>query len=193
MKKNLVILALAMFSFANAQKGSVLVMGNVGYNSEKTSNSGSNNKQNSFNFVPKVGYQFHENWTAGIESSYTKLNQDLSNDNVYSYKTFSVGGFMRYSKVLNQTFSAYADLGAGFQNKKETSINNVGEQYPDKGNGFYVGLTPALLLNVGRGFGVNFNIGSIAYNTLNFEGDRTVDRFSFTFGQSFAIGLSKNF
>jgi len=43
MKKILVITALAMFSFANAQKGSVLVMGSVAYNSQTTSyNAGDN-------------------------------------------------------------------------------------------------------------------------------------------------------
>lgn len=35
MKKTLMILALAMFSFANAQKGTVLVMGNFGFTSQK--------------------------------------------------------------------------------------------------------------------------------------------------------------
>jgi len=193
MKKILVIVALAMSSFANAQKGSVLVMGSVSYYSEKTTSPGSESKQDVFNFVPKVGYQFHDNWTAGIESAYSKTNQDFNTGNVYNYSTFSVGGFLRYSKVLNQTFSAYADLGTGFQNKKETSINNAGERYPDKGNGFYVGVTPALLLNVGKGFGLNFNIGTIGYNTLNFDNDRKVKQFNSSFGQSFGIGLSKNF
>ncbi|MDR6761131.1 hypothetical protein J2Y38_001329 [Flavobacterium sp. 2755] len=193
MKKILVIAALAMFSFANAQKGSVLVMGSVAYFSENTSSPGSENKQNTFNFVPKVGYQFHENWTAGLESGYAKTKQNINSGNVYNYSTFSVGGFLRYSKVLNQTFSAYADLGTGFQNKEETSINNIGERFPYKGNGFYVGITPAILLNVGKGFGINFNIGTLGYNTLKFDDDRTVDKFNFTFGQSFSIGVSKNF
>lgn len=35
MKKTLVILALAVVSFANAQKGSVLVLGNLSYYSQK--------------------------------------------------------------------------------------------------------------------------------------------------------------
>ena len=69
MKKILVILALAMISFANAQKGSVLVMGSINYQSQNTSNSGLETKQNYFGFSPKVGYQFHENWTAGIEAA----------------------------------------------------------------------------------------------------------------------------
>ncbi|MEP7093132.1 MAG: outer membrane beta-barrel protein, partial [Flavobacterium sp.] len=112
MKKMLVIVALAMFSFANAQKGSILVMGSFNYNSEKTSNSGSEIKNNNFGFSPKVGYQFHQNWTAGIEAGVSNSKQENVNTETKS-NNFSLGGFLRYSKPLNQTFSAYADLGVG--------------------------------------------------------------------------------
>lgn len=195
MKKILVIVALAMFSFANAQKGSILVMGSINYQSENTSNSGSENKINYFGFSPKVGYQFHQNWTAGIEAGVGTQKQESGN-NEYKNNTFSLGGFLRYSKPLNQTFSAYADLGLGYQSRKETS--EVGPiTSTNKGDGFYVGVTPAIFINVNKGFGLNFNIGGLGYNTLNYDGNDgngdNVKRFNFSFGQAFSVGISKNF
>lgn len=66
MKKILVMAALAICSFANAQKGTILVGGNVAYSSETTDYTNSETKSNQFSFSPKVGYQFHENWTVGV-------------------------------------------------------------------------------------------------------------------------------
>jgi hypothetical protein len=195
MKKMLVVLALAMVSFANAQKGSVLVMGSIEYNSQNVSNSGSETKENYFGFSPKVGYQFHENWTAGIEAGFGTAKtefgraEDKTND-------FSLGGFLRYSKPLNQTFSAYADLGVGYQNAKHT-ITGTPLAGINKGDGFYVDVTPAIFINVNKGFGLNFNIGGLGYNTYNFDGNDgngdNVKNFNFTFGKAFSVGISKNF
>ena len=197
MKKMLVVLALAMVSFANAQKkGSILVMGSIEYNSQNVSNSGSEGKYNDFAFSPKVGYQFDENWTAGIEAGVGTSKQENGNNTEYKTNNFSLGGFLRYSKPLNQTFSAYADLGVGYQNRKVTQdvgpVNTINE-----GDGFYIGITPAILVNVGKGFGLNFNVGGLGYDTLNYDGDNgngdNVKNFNFSFGQQFSVGISKNF
>ncbi len=197
MKKILVILALAMVSFANAQKGSVLVMGSVQYHSQNASNSGLETQSTLFSFSPKVGYQFHENWTAGIEGTVGTSKQEVKNDsNESKSNIYSVGGFLRYSKPLNQTFSAYADLGVGYQNSKSTNTTESVSS-TNQGDGFYIGVTPAILVNVGKGFGLNFNIGGIGYNTFNYDGNNgngdEFKNFSFTFGQAFSVGVSKNF
>lgn len=196
MKKNLVIAALAMFSFANAQKGSILVMGSVGYTTQKSGHNDLANKYSYFSFLPKVGYQFHENWTVGLEGGFSTVEDKTST--VYKSKTnaFSLGGFLRYSKPLNQTFSAYADLGLGYQNSKVTSRNGLFNT-TNKGDGFYVGVTPAIFINVHKGLGLNFNIGGLNYGSMNFNGDNgnSNDRstFDFTFGKAFSVGISKNF
>ncbi|PIF32651.1 outer membrane protein with beta-barrel domain [Flavobacterium sp. 9] len=194
MKKMLLIVALAMFSFANAQKGSVLVMGSVTYQSQKTSYAAGDNKQNFFSFSPKVGYQFHENWTAGIEGSVGTLKNEDGNRLLQKSNNFTLGGFVRYTKPLNETFSFYTDLGLGFQNRKDSSESQVGIVTTNKADGIYVGVTPAIFINVSKGFGLNFNIGSLGYNTLKFDnGGSDSKTFNFSLGQAFSVGISKNF
>lgn len=197
MKKILVLVALAMFSFANAQKGSILVMGSVSYNSQERPNIVTDNKYSFFGFSPKVGYQFHENWTAGIESEVSTSKDKISNSYLNKTNAFSVGGFLRYTKTLNQTFAAYADLGLGYQNTKSNFRNDMtSTNITDKGNGFYVGVTPAIFINVHNGFGLNFNIGGINYGALDYtgdSGDTSAKTFNITFGQSVSVGVSKNF
>ncbi|MEO7975990.1 outer membrane beta-barrel protein [Flavobacterium sp.] len=198
MKKLLLIIALAIFSYANAQEKSILVMVSGTYFSENISTSGNDIKQTSFGFAPKIGYQYHENWTGGLEASIVTIKQNTEGNTNYEYKynTVSLGGFLRYSKSLNETFSIYSDLGVGFQNKKEMNTSEEGKS--PEGFGYYVALTPAILINVTNGFALNFNIGSLGYNTLNYNSNNNINleavkKFNFTLGQAFTIGISKNF
>lgn len=196
MKKALLILALTMFSFANAQKGTILVLGNVGYESQQTGDSGNQPTLKSFNFSPKVGYQYNDNWTLGVESSIQNAKSTYTSGE-YKSNGLSVGGFVRYSKPLGELFSVYADLGSGYHNVEQTQYNVGLDPYlsTTKANGFYVGVTPALLMNISKGFGLNFNLGSLGYSTLNNTTNNGSDtqKFDFSFGQAFSIGISKNF
>ena len=195
MKKTLMILALAMFSYANAQKGTVLVSGNVGYSSQKSGNSGGQD-YDSFNFSPKVGYQYNDNWTIGVESS---INNSKTTSTMGDNKSngFSVGSFIRYSKPINEIFSFYSDLGIGYHNADQsyTTGGFNSSTNTNKADGFYVGVTPALFLNIKKGFGLNFNIGGLGYNTLKNTTSNGSDskNFNFSLGQAFSVGISKNF
>jgi len=198
MKKMLLILALATFSFANAQKGTILIGGNIGFTSEKNDNQGEERKSNSFGFSPKVGYQFHDNWTAGVEfalsSSKSTSSLNSIGESESKFNAFKVGAFVRYSVPLSETFSVFADLGAGFQNQKNKDYINGSLTSESKADGLYTGITPALFINMEKGFGLNFSIGGLGYETLSFDtSDTDVSKFYFNFGKTVNIGVSKNF
>ncbi len=204
MKKTLIIFALALVSFANAQKGTVLVTGNFSYSSQKVkyNNTVQQNQYENFSISPKIGYQFNDNWTVGGEFSFFKnYNEYFYNSSYlnasYDQKGFSVGAFMRYSKPLNETFSFYTDLGIGIHKIKENRLNYDGFQYYNtlsKGNGFYTNITPALFINIKKGFGLNFNIGGLSYGTINYDNNGGDNKnFNVNFGKTISIGVSKNF
>ncbi|PWA07988.1 outer membrane beta-barrel protein [Flavobacterium laiguense] len=202
MKKTVVILALAMMSFANAQKGTVLVSGNVSFWSNKDSNQGSESKYENFNFSPKVGYQFKDNWTVGVETGFSSSKNEYtyqeneSNNQERITKNFSAGAFVRYSKSLSQMFLLYADLGTGYKNLKETNTNSFSDPVSSTNtfDGFYMSFAPGLFLNIKNNFGLNFGIGGLSYsNTKSDQNSGSNSNFYFNFGQSFNIGISKNF
>jgi len=174
MKKFLLGVALLVATISSAQKGSMLVGGNVGFSSEKIGESKSTN----FEFSPKVGYQFADHWTAGVEGTIATLDVK----GFGKTENYKIGGFVRYSTPLSETFSFYTDLGAGYQN---SSLNNA--------KGMYASLTPALFINMKRGFGLNFSIGGINYDNLDGKNDPRQERFGFDFGKTLNIGISKNF
>lgn len=200
MKKMLLILALATLSYANAQKGTILVGGNIGYSSEKTDQQAENRKSNSFTFSPKVGYQFNDNWTVGGEFALSSSKGTVSlpnnaiEDSESKYNALKIGAFVRYSVPLSETFSVFADLGVGFQNQKNKNYINESLISKTKADGMYAGITPALFINMKKGFGLNFSIGGLGYETLNFDtSDTDVRKFYFNFGKTVNIGISKNF
>ncbi|RZJ55801.1 MAG: porin family protein [Flavobacterium sp.] len=193
MKKFLLVAALAICSFANAQKGTVLVGGNIGYSSEKAEYRFSEDKTNEFSFSPKVGYQFHDNWTVGGEFTVSSSTNDVAGDKE-KRNGFRAGAFVRYTMPLSQTFSVFADMGAGFQNVKNKYYEDGDLIGKSKADGMYVGVTPALFINMQKGFGLNFSIGGIGYETLSYDNNGAdVNSFYFNFGQTFNIGISKNF
>lgn len=196
MKKLLLILALTMFSFANAQKGTILVSGNLSYNSQKSGDSGSFPIYTNYSFSPKVGYQYNDNWTVGVESFIGNSKNTYSSGN-NKINGFSLGSFIRYSKPLGGNFSVYTDVGMGYRNEELIyfTAGSIPNTTTSKANGFYVGVTPALFLNINKGFGLNFNIGGLGYNTLNNKthNGSDVKNFNFSFGQAFSVGISKNF
>ncbi|WP_238555291.1 hypothetical protein [Chryseobacterium sp. P1-3] len=100
---------------------------------------------------------------------------------------------MRYAVPLSQTFAVYGDLGAGYQNMKDT-YTIAATTSERKMNGFYANFTPALFINFRNGFGLNFNIGGIRYGYLkDSDADVTNNRFNFSFGKEVGVGISKNF
>jgi opacity protein-like surface antigen len=205
MKKFLIVLALTVASFANAQKGTYLVSGNMSFWFDKSSVNGNELKSKHFNFSPNIGYQFKDNWTVGVNAhfssskdEYTFLGNNVQNNNFQETKTkgFSAGAFVRYSKSLSQTFLLYADLGAGYRNSKDTSTSLSQPQTHSKKttDGIYASFAPGLFLNIKNNFGLNFGIGGLSYsNTNNDQNNENGSKLSFNFGQSFTAGISKNF
>jgi hypothetical protein len=191
MKKVVIIAALAFVSLANAQKGSVLVAGNIGYESKSKGDT----KSNYFEFAPKVGYQFTENMTVGIESeigSATNSNVVANVKSEYNLDTFKIGSFLRYSKPLAGVFSVFGDLGVGFQSAKTS--NNLPLSSPDKATGFYIGFVPAVGVDLKKGFCLNFSIGGLGFDSMKVKGaSDATNTFAFTFGKQASVGISKNF
>ena len=196
----LLIFALATFSFANAQKGTILVGGNIGYSSENADHEIEERKSNSFSFSPRIGYQFHDNWTVGGEFTFSSsksevsLPNDIVGESESKYNAFKIGAFVRYTVPLNETFSVFADLGVGFQNQRDKNYINGLIASERKADGMYAGIMPALFINMKKGFGLNFSIGGLGYETLSYDASNTdVRKFYFDFGKTVNIGVSKNF
>ena len=184
--KKLVLGTVLMAGFAlasHAQKGSILLYGNVGISSTKEAD---DDKTSSFNINPGVGYQFTDNWTAGVNLGYGQTKYNPSGIGATSTsKEYNAGVFARYTKPLGNIFSIFGQANVGY----------VGTDFDGgKSNGFGANVFPAVALNVHNGFALNFSFGGISYETTKVKGaSESRNAFDLNFGQQAHIGVSKNF
>ncbi len=184
--KKLVLGAVLMTGFvfaSQAQKGSILLYGNVGISSTKEAD---DDKTSSFNINPGVGYQFSDNWTAGVNLGYgqTKFNPEGIGA-TSTTKEYNAGLFARYTKPLGSIFSIYGQGNAGYMG---TDFDG------SKSNGFGVNIFPAVAVNVYNGFALNFSFGGISYESTKVKGaSESRNEFDLSFGQQAHFGISKNF
>ncbi|WP_417429790.1 porin family protein [Halpernia sp.] len=204
MKKLLLVGAIALFSAVSAQKNSLLIGGNIGYNTSKTtvgSNPSINATSDQFSFNPLIGYQFADHLTAGVKFgvSTSKDTFNYTNNLSGTQKTnsFTYGVFGRYTIPLSDLFAVYGDLYVFGMNGKITtpSFNGTGITYSDtKTNGYGISLVPNIFINLKNSFKLNFNIGGLNYTHNEIKGvDNKTNQFGFQFGKGAVVGISKNF
>lgn len=226
----LALLAVGTLGTANAQEPrSILLYGDLGYHSDRhTDNlntlSSPGDKLTMWDVNAGVGYQFNHNWTLGAHVMWGQnadkaggagyVSDPFVTNYVNAYKltvtegetftenNYSVGPFARYSHYIrkSETFFWYSQLDFDYQGGYWT---NAGNPAFLKHTGIYLGLYPALGINVGCGYSLNFSIGGINYTSTKYSGGQALtpttgsvysdNAFNFTFGQQVNFGLSKNF
>ncbi|WP_276132760.1 outer membrane beta-barrel protein [Polluticoccus soli] len=210
----LALLAVASITAANAQKGSILVFGTASVENRNEELAGDETEFRSWHIQPGIGYQFHDNMTAGLEGGYSysarerefgpasALPLSLLDDQM----EWNIGAFYRYTHYFNQTFSVWGQFGVGYLNGDITRdrIDTVGNiarvaTTVNDYHGFRAYITPAFAINVHNGWALNFGFGGIEYRNVNFDdfaaGDiipESESRFNLTFGQQLNVGISKN-
>lgn len=205
----LAMLAVGAVASAQAQKpGSILIYGNAGFNSYKTTdNSGfpgasdDVSKKNVWNVSPGIGYQINRFLTLGLNLGVESVKETMDNGFVTAEdKTmgFQVGPFVRMTMPLNRTFFLFNQLNASFLTGKNTiddGINgtpDIEETY----KGFGVAWFPAVGINFTKCMSLNFSYGGLGYAQKNWDltgpAESKESAFAVTFGQQFNIGISAN-
>jgi len=189
MKKTILSLMLmaGITTAALAQEGSVLVYGNAGLSSNKIAD---DSKSSSYSILPGIGYQFSENWTAGLSFGVYGSRSEFGTT-VNKNNGFSVGPFVRYTHKISDLFSLFGQADVNYNSSKSTSFGDPSTTV----NGFNVGIIPAVQMNVKNGFALNFGFGGIEYGSSKVDapGVHSFNSFNLTFGQQVNFGISKNF
>jgi hypothetical protein len=209
MKKAALILlvCIGLAKMVDAQKGSYLVYGNLGFTSA-TDYYGE--KSNTYTINPGIGYQLSDNWTVGINVAAGGTRQELAqgatnvpSGNYYTTSSFNIGPFIRRAYQISNIFSIYGQLElnylSGTIDPNNSATNGVvGGSYDGFGTDFF----PAIGINIKNGWALNLAFGGISYQTKSYKGDyytnnlqvtNSASQFAVTFGQGATFGISKNF
>ncbi|WP_312764786.1 outer membrane beta-barrel protein [Epilithonimonas sp.] len=215
MKKLLLVGALALFGAVNAQKNTILVGGNISYNTSKTTNNTamfkSEGKADEFSFNPQIGYQVTDRFTVGVKLGVSSSKQTGESTfsgfpgvpaSTYNVEIkdnyFQYGVFGRYTVPLNETFAVFGELDVFASNGKskepDTTSGSTINYIETKTTGFGLAFTPNLFINFKNSFGLNFNIGGIGYTHEKVkDSEIKTNQFGFGFGKGITVGISKNF
>lgn len=175
---------LGIFANVTAQKNSILVFGDLGFNSIKDAAHGTHKTY----FVHTgIGYQFSDNWTGGLITGVEGVSE---NTNDTKSTLLKIGPFARYTHTLSELFSMYVQAEVCYLGSKYENNNAPAE----RSTGVAAVLAPAIALNVKKGFALNFGLGGLEYGRSKFStGGGYNSNFSFTLGRQVNIGISKNF
>lgn len=198
MKKLLLLSAIAVFGFSNVnaqeegektfgfEKGSIIVEGNLGFNSSKTTDSDSSGdiseaKNSGVSFNPKAGFFISEKLALGIQlniNSTKNENTDLTTSPNFVTEskgsTFGAGVFARYYFLdLGKRFKTYTEFGVGFNSTKNetTQTGATNALFDTKGTGIGAGLSLGMNYFVTECFAINFMLADV----LSFQSMKTTN------------------
>jgi opacity protein-like surface antigen len=194
MKKTIfaLLVLISLAKVADAQKGSILLYGNIGFTSSRDSSTAT---FSTYDFNPGIGYQLSDRWTAGLNFAIDGSRQEVTEatvptGNYNTTSTFNIGPFLRYAYAISSMFSIYGQAEINYLSGKQTPFELVETSY----TGFGANLFPAIGMNIKNGFALNFSFGGLTYQEITFKGAaNSSSQFAITLGQGFNFGVSKNF
>jgi hypothetical protein len=209
-KLMLAILAIGSFTASNAQKaGSILLYGNLGYNSHKTTEDDGipqspdvETKTQIWRINPGIGFQFNRHITAGVEFNLRADKTTYDPKPIVSaeeerMRRFEVGPFVRMTMPVGRIFFMYSQFSAHFISEKNTQEFTAGSPDIERtAKGFNIGWFPAVGVNFTPCMALNFSYGRLQYErtTMDLPGTaETVNSdFSFRWANQMNVGVSAN-
>ncbi|MBQ4819359.1 porin family protein [Aquimarina sp. MMG016] len=187
----LTVLALAAFTFANAQdggfaKGDIFISGAVGYSSETTGDI----KDNTFVLSPRAAYFVTDNIAAGLRIGYESISEEFPGGE-FDETILTAGVFGRYYFTPGNKFSVFGELGLNYLSQKEdngaTDLDTTG---------FGLGVGPGVSYFISDSFALEAFWGAISYQTTEPDVDNSESTDEFNFGvnlEDITLGLVYKF
>lgn len=134
---------------AVAASAQVYVGGNFGVTSVSVDNSGDDDSETAYSFVPEVGYNFDKNWAAGISIGWAK-------GTCFGFETdgrsFSVEPYVRCTFYRSDLISVFCDGAVGYAHAYDGTDVDVTR----------IGVKPGVALNVGK-FSMVAHVGFLGW------------------------------
>lgn len=152
---------------AQFSKGSLLVGGQLAYESYSTNSNGSVQNTHSGNFNVSMGKAISENSLVGINLSYSPFSESNYFQNsvsplAYKRNFFGIGIFYRKYRTLGKEFFLFGEAGASYTFSNETGTDSLGvTQLTGSGNGGQIYFMPGIAYKVSKKFFVEITIPNI--------------------------------
>lgn len=184
--KKLFLAAFAVFAFASVDaqedakifgfsEGDIFVEGNIGFNSSNDKNT--DEKTNSFNISPKVGFFITDDLAIGGELSLNSFKEEVGGTDTSDMTGFGVGAFARYYFLdLGERFRTNAEFGVAYSSSND-KIDD------EKLNGFGAGLGLGINYFVTEKIALSFGLKNVlSFSSAKYDTDGAEAETNFNFG-----------
>lgn len=185
----IVLILLNIQSFAQYNKGQLMVNGNIHYYMNKSNTSSDirtqQSKQHGYGSNLNIGYFFTNHFAFGLNCGINEWGSKSNvtdtvyiSDYVSTNKIRSLGIFLRYNQpIYKSKFGFFLQLGSNYSFIKYhdestyTSINYPSNTsiYEQQGRGYDYYLNPGLFYFVNNRLSIEAGLGSLTYTHTNFE------------------------
>ena len=177
MKK--IMMTLAAVMMAMTMSAQMYIGGGIGFQSV-TPEVGDG--ETSFKFSPEIGFQFDENWGAGVAIGY--ISDKAGAYNLGAESAFEFKPYVRYTALKWKTMNVFFDGGIDYIQSKNNKVTSFG-----------LGIQPGVSVNLNKDISFVAHMGSLGYRSINPDGDNNNQtRIGFDFnGMNLDFGLYYNF
>jgi hypothetical protein len=194
MRKYLLFTSIAFTLLANTlnaqiTKGSILLGGNLSFETSTSKNSSYEIDNNIFSINPAIGVAIKENSVLGVSFNYFIYTQKSTLSNAYKEDANSYGSglFYRQYKSLSSRFYLFGDAGAGYYHTKITrETPDVIQIY--KSNSVNLSLYPGITYAVSKRFHLEASLNNLL--NINYSSAKTTTRGSTPTTESTTNGFS---
>ena len=163
MKKiKFIMIILLVTTMAHAQKGRVLVFGDLNYYNNSYDSGNDPGKYHSFLLAPGAGYGITECITLGVLLQYA-TSKSTSDAEVIKFGSIGGGLFARYNHKISQYFSYRNQLNLIYASGKERRQPDGGENDFNKSESFSASLLPSFGIHPDYNWIIELGFGNISW------------------------------
>ena len=176
MKKFIAVVAycLPLLAFAQPEKGTVLLSGNVAFNKGEDGQIVAPTRTTQSDFSAYVGYFVSPGVAVGVMGDYSTIEwaQDASNSfgkTITRQRGFGAAPFVRYYHPVTERFFFFVEGNAGYAgNSYRVSQSDPMQSYKTKSSGLSVNIRPGISYFIAKRWAVELLLGSLTYNNMKY-------------------------
>ena len=181
--KKILLLAVVMFASLNAS-AQFYAGGSIGFGSVKPVGGGDG--EFAFKILPEAGYQFTDQWAAGVTLGYSKGDFTMANGtenfNPATREVFIISPYARYTAMDFDPIKVFFDGELAFASIK------------DGGSYFALGVSPGIAISLTDEISFVTHLGFVGFENRSPEGSgKSGSKFGIDFRNSCSFGVYYNF
>jgi len=197
-KKLLLVLAIvasALVSRAQVEKGNWLLGGSFSFGTNSNTNTGGTATGSNSNLNPELGWAVAKNSVIGFRGGFSTSTSKDNTANKQTSTNYSAGLFWKKFFPINEKVGWYGDLSSGYTHGQNKYVYSAATTQKYSASGFYASISPGVYYKPSKKVFLNAGFGGLSYNHAksdagSLSGNTKTSTFNLNLLNYFAFGVS---